>query len=212
MENERLNMKIIQWPLLGLQMLFALSVAGGGGGCWNQLFLEKHPMTDPEFDFSRSLDFAVGDQFELLQDMYLYNNLEGYDDMGGTAEFWELNHKEPGNPLPLEYVVPEGEVVEIIIDRPLGSHHPKYTNMVYPVNYGYIKDIVAEDGEFQDAYVLGVDVPLKAFKGVVIAIIHRLNDVEDKLIVAPKRMKYSNQEIEEMVRFQEQYFEHVLIR
>lgn len=105
-----------------------------------------------------------------------------------------------------------GKEVEVVIDRPLGSHHPKYTDMVYPVNYGYIKDIVAEDGEYQDAYVLSVDVPLKVFKGAVIAIIHRLNDVEDKLIVAPKGMKYSNQEIEEIVRFQEQYFEHVLIR
>lgn len=119
---------------MGLQMLFALSTVGGGGGCWNKLFLEKHPMTDPEFDFSRSLDFAVGDQFELLQDMYLYNNMEGYDDMGGTAEFWELNHKEPGNPLPLECVVPEGEVVEIMALKM--SRYQKYLNVYLQMRDG----------------------------------------------------------------------------
>ena len=55
--------------------------------------------------------------------------------------------------------------VKVIIDRPFGSRHPKFPDMIYPVNYGYIDGIIAGDGEKQDAYILGVDVPLKFFEG-----------------------------------------------
>ena len=65
-----------------------------------------------------------------------------------------------------------GETVKVIIDRPLGTYHPKHKDIYYSVNYGYIPGIIAPDGEEQDAYVLGVDEPLKEFTGVVIAIIH----------------------------------------
>jgi inorganic pyrophosphatase len=41
------------------------------------------------------------------------------------------------------------------------------------VNYGYIDGIIAPDGEEQDAYVLGINEPIKEFTGTVIAIIHR---------------------------------------
>ena len=52
-----------------------------------------------------------------------------------------------------------GRKVKVTVDRPLGSRHPEYTDMVYPVNYGYIAGIIAPDGEEQDAYILGVDHP-----------------------------------------------------
>ena len=102
--------------------------------------------------------------------------------------------------------------VLVIVDRPLGSRHPKHPNIIYKVNYGYIDDLIAPDGEKQDAYVLGVDEPVKEFKGVVIAIIERMDDVENKLVVAPLGMNYSDKQIEEVVRFQEQYFHHQIIR
>lgn len=107
-------MRINHGFLLGLQMLSSLSIAGEGTGWWDKLFLEKPPMTYPEFDFSRSLDFAVGEQFELLQDMFLYDNMKGYDDMGGKAEFWVLSERTLGYNPPLARVVPAGEVVEIM--------------------------------------------------------------------------------------------------
>lgn len=44
-----------------------------------------------------------------------------------------------------------GKTVTVIIDRPLGSYHPKYKDTYYPINYGYIEGIVAQDGEEQDA-------------------------------------------------------------
>lgn len=100
-----------------------------------------------------------------------------------------------------------GESVKVIVDRPLGSVHPNYKEMSYPVNYGFIEGIIAGDGEAQDAYVLGVDEPLSFFEGVVIAVIHRKNDVEDKWVVAPKGMIFTPQEILEKVYFQEQFYD-----
>lgn len=99
-----------------------------------------------------------------------------------------------------------GESVTVIIDRPLGTTHPNHNDIIYPVNYGYIENIFAGDGEEQDAYILGVDEKLNIFKGIVIAIIHRNDDVEDKLVVAPNNMKFTSKEIMEKVNFQEQYF------
>ena len=105
-----------------------------------------------------------------------------------------------------------GKKVCVIVDRPLGSMHPKYNNLIYPVNYGYINGIIAGDGEFQDAYVLGENKPIKAFDGVVIAIIHRLNDLEDKWIVVREGVCLSDQSILDSVAFQEKYFNIKLVR
>ena len=98
-----------------------------------------------------------------------------------------------------------GKKVTVIIDRPLGSKHPKY-DFIYPLNYGYIPGIIAGDGEEQDAYVLGIDKPLEEFTGVVLAVIHRLNDVEDKWIVVPEETSFTKEEIIKQVDFQEKYF------
>ncbi|MGN1478533.1 MAG: inorganic diphosphatase [Acutalibacteraceae bacterium] len=99
-----------------------------------------------------------------------------------------------------------GKTVKIIIDRPLGTYHPKHKDMYYPINYGYIEGIAAPDGEEQDAYVLGVDKPLDEFEGKIIAIIHRYDDVEEKWVVAPEGQTFTADEIKSQVAFQEQYF------
>ena len=99
-----------------------------------------------------------------------------------------------------------GKTVTVLIDRPLGTYHPKHKDLYYPVNYGYIPGIIAGDGEEQDAYVLGVEEPLQEFTGVLIAIIHREDDVEEKWVVAPEAVKLSKEEIWEQVKFQEQFF------
>ena len=85
--------------------------------------------------------------------------------------------------------------VEVVIDRPLGSKHPKH-GFVYEVNYGYIPNTISPDGEELDAYFLGIDKPVKKIKGICIAIIHRTNDNDDKLIVVPKGAELTNEEIE----------------
>lgn len=96
--------------------------------------------------------------------------------------------------------------VTVTIDRPLGSCHPNHPDLYYPVNYGYIKGITAPDGEDQDAYVLGIEVPLSEFTGKVIAVIHREDDIEDKWVVAPENMTFTENEIRSLTDFQEQYF------
>ena len=97
-----------------------------------------------------------------------------------------------------------GQKVHVVIDRPIGYQHH---NMVYPINYGYIPGMIAGDGEEQDAYILGIHEPLTTFDGYVVGIIHRKNDTEDKLVVAPEGMKFHQGQIAEAVRFQEQYFD-----
>jgi inorganic pyrophosphatase len=104
-----------------------------------------------------------------------------------------------------------GTKVEVIIDRPLGSLHPKW-NFKYPVNYGFIKNTISADGEELDVYVLKVNQPLKTFTGQVVAIIHRLNDDDDKLVVIPVNDTITNQEIEQSVEFQEKWFKHKIVR
>ena len=100
-----------------------------------------------------------------------------------------------------------GKIVKVIVDRPLGSYHPHHKNIYYSVNYGYIPKIMVGDGEEQDAYILGVDVPLTEFTGRVVAVIHRKNDNENKWVVVPEKFLLSKKEILEAVHFQEKYFD-----
>ena len=99
-----------------------------------------------------------------------------------------------------------GQIVTVIVDRPLGSCHPDYPDLLYPVNYGFIPGILAGDGEEQDAYILGIEEPVARFTGRVIAVIHRMDDVEDKWVVAPVGRSFTKEEIAEAVCFQERFF------
>lgn len=104
-----------------------------------------------------------------------------------------------------------GKIVDVVMDRPLGSHHPKH-GFVYMVNYGYIPDTISGDGEELDAYVLGVFEPLEKFMGKVIAIVHRINDDDDKLVVVPESKEYTNDQISALVEFQERWFDYEILR
>lgn len=103
-----------------------------------------------------------------------------------------------------------GKIVDVKIDRPFGSSHPKH-KYIYPVNYGYIPNTISGDGEELDCYVLGVFEPVNEFKGKCIAVIHRTNDNDDKLIVVPDGKWYDVNQINALTEFQEQYFEHIVI-
>ena len=100
-----------------------------------------------------------------------------------------------------------GKIVTVTVDRPLGSVHPEHPDLRYPVNYGYIQGVPAPDGEDQDAYILGVPEPVGEFTGRVLAVIHRLDDIEDKWVVVPEGVHFTREEIQKRVRFQEQYFQ-----
>lgn len=104
-----------------------------------------------------------------------------------------------------------GKDIRVIVDRPLGSAHPKFGDLIYGVNYGYVPGVIAPDGEEQDAYILGVDKPVSEFVGKVIAVIHRLDDVEDKWVVAPEGVSFTKEKIADMVAFQERFFDTEII-
>lgn len=105
-----------------------------------------------------------------------------------------------------------GQEVIVYVDRKLGSVHPKYHNIIYPINYGYIKEITAIDGDYQDAYLFGINEPVDQAKGIVFAVVERENDIEDKLIVITNNKEYTLEEIDQLINFQEQYFEHKIVK
>lgn len=97
-----------------------------------------------------------------------------------------------------------GKTVKIKIDRPIGTFHK---GMVYPVNYGYIPGVYADDGEELDVYLLGIDEPVSEYECRIIAVIYRKNDSEDKLVGVPDGMHLTKTDIETAVHFQEQWFD-----
>lgn len=105
-----------------------------------------------------------------------------------------------------------GKQLRVIVDRPIGSVHPTHSHLTYGLNYGYVPDTVAADGHEIDAYLLGLKFPVEEYLGHCIAIIHRKNDVEDKLVVAPFGEFFSDGEILAQTHFQEQFFTTTLIR
>ncbi len=104
-----------------------------------------------------------------------------------------------------------GKIIKIHIDRKIGTRHPKH-GFLYLLNYGYVPNTVSGDGEELDAYLLGVFEQVDDYEGKCIAIIHRTNDNDDKLVIAPVEKDYPDDAIEALVEFQEQYFKHILIR
>ena len=103
------------------------------------------------------------------------------------------------------------KIVNVKMDRPMGAKHPDW-DMIYLVNYGYVPNTISGDGEELDCYVLGVFEPLDTFTGKCIAVIHRTNDNDDKLVIVPEGKTYTNEQIEALTEFQEQYFESEIIR
>ncbi len=104
-----------------------------------------------------------------------------------------------------------GKIVTANIDRPLHSQHPDW-GFAYPVNYGFLPGVPAPDGEDLDVYILNIAVPLRQFTGECIAVIHRLNDNDDKLVLVPQGESLTDQQIWDQTKFQEKYFDSVILR
>ena len=101
-----------------------------------------------------------------------------------------------------------GKTVHIGIDRPIGFlHEKKPESILYPINYGYIPKVMGGDDEELDVYLLGVSEPVSEYTCRIIGIVHRSDDVEDKLIGAPEGVTFTAEEMEKAVRFQEKYHE-----
>lgn len=103
------------------------------------------------------------------------------------------------------------KIITVKIDRPLGSKHPKH-NYIYPLNYGFVPNTISGDNEEIDCYVLGIHDPIDTFTGKCIAIIHRLNDDDDKLIITSEDKNFTDSEIRVLTDFQEKFFKSEIIR
>lgn len=104
-----------------------------------------------------------------------------------------------------------GKTVTVIIDRPLGSAHPEW-GFIYPVNYGFVPGVKGLDGEELDAYILGVFEPVKEFTGKCIAVICRMDDHDDNLVLIPEDKNYTDDQIRALTEFQEQFFTSVIVK
>lgn len=131
------------------------------------------------------------DDAEMVRDVWQAQEAERYAALHRTAA---------------DYADVLGRPVHCVMDRPLGSRHPRYPDMLYPVNYGCVPGVMAGDGAEQDVYVLGPTAPLETFDGVVIAVIHRFDDCEDKWVVAEAGARYTAEDIRAAVAFQEKYY------
>ncbi len=127
-----------------------------------------------------------------------------YDNMKNPVPTWYMPYIERKK-LVKSYL---GKTVKIKIDRPIGYIHKKENySLTYPINYGYIPDVIGGDGEELDVYLIGINEPVSEYTAKVIAIAHRHNDVEDKLVAAPDGMNLTKEEVEKAVCFQEQYYD-----
>ena len=104
-----------------------------------------------------------------------------------------------------------GKKVRVTIDRKLGSKHPKWS-FIYLNNYGYIPNTISGDGEELDAYILGIFEPIDTFEGICIAVLHRLDEDDDKLIIVPESINYTDEQINCLTEYQERFFKHIIIR
>ncbi len=68
----------------------------------------------------------------------------------------------------------------ITLDRPRGSRHPRFPEIVYPIDYGYVNGTVGRDGEEVDVFVGSGAYGLV---GAIITVDHRKGDTEVKLLV-----------------------------
>ena len=100
-----------------------------------------------------------------------------------------------------------GKEVTIEIDRPIGYvHHKGEKTLTYPINYGFIPNVLGGDGEELDVFLIGVAEPVDSFTGHIIGIVYRADDVEDKLVMAPLGKTFTAEEIAHAVYFQEKYY------
>ena len=127
----------------------------------------------------------------------------GFEENGETIEAGAISF------IPMEYLVGKenlGKKVEVIVDREYGSFHPHLPDVTYELNFGYINDH-NQDGEFQDAWIVGVDYPLEKFTGIVIGIVYHKDDEKSRWLVAPVGYEINHEDIINQIGFEEQYYD-----
>ena len=190
---------------------------------WTKLWSKKYPILkeykeEEKLEYTGKIrnlmkelkdkfNFSDQDTFLIFKDISYKTYLEGLNIKNDDKEADKYKDKFGYTIKACEYL---GKPVKVKMDRKLGSKHPKH-DFVYPVNYGFIPNTVSGDNEELDAYVLGIYDPIDEFYGKCIAVIHRLDDNDDKLIVAPDGKNYTKEVIRALTDFQERYFKSEII-
>ncbi|MBR5497833.1 MAG: NUDIX domain-containing protein [Clostridia bacterium] len=102
-----------------------------------------------------------------------------------------------------------GKSVRVRITKPFNSFDSK-TNTRYMLNFG-IAEIKTEKKNFiYSACVLGINHPVNIFEGRIIAVVRHQDKRPNYIIVAPKKSRYINFEIEDAIKFLEKNRPHTL--
>jgi inorganic pyrophosphatase len=92
----------------------------------------------------------------------------------------------------------------IVIDRPKGSSHPRYEDMIYPVDYGYLSGTKTIDGAGIDVWV-GSQEP-KLAQGLICSVDLKKRDAEIKVLIG-----CSESETQQIFSFMKENGLHVLL-
>ncbi len=71
----------------------------------------------------------------------------------------------------------------IIIDGPKGSSHPRYPEVVYPLDYGYLENTTASDGGGIDVRLVSLKMTNKTLTGILCTFDTLKRDAEIKLLI-----------------------------
>lgn len=70
---------------------------------------------------------------------------------------------------------------KIVIDRPKGARHPRYPELVYTLDYGYLENTTAGDGDGIDVWMGSLD--RKTLTGILCTFDTIKRDAEIKLLI-----------------------------
>ena len=101
--------------------------------------------------------------------------------MKTTKAFWET----------LERLLTESRIV---IDRPKGQTHPRYPELIYPLDYGYLEGTTAGDGDGIDVWIGSRED--KSLSGILCTFDTLKRDAEIKLLAG-----CSAQDVEVILHF-----------
>jgi inorganic pyrophosphatase len=73
----------------------------------------------------------------------------------------------------------------LVVDRPKGSAHPKLPEMIYPLDYGYLRGLRSGDGQGVDVYVGSLR--RRAITGILCTVDRGKRDVEVKILLGCTR-------------------------
>jgi len=70
---------------------------------------------------------------------------------------------------------------EIVLNRPKDSVHPVYSNLIYPVDYGYLKDTISSNTDGVDVFI-GSAKKKRSIETIIIAADILKKDIEIKIV------------------------------